>query len=303
MTGRHSLPIVLGAALLAGIATARAAKPDLDYQRLGVSLAQLAADPTLGGFAQGEQARARDALQRLRDADRKTRPHALFLAEKLIDLAVTAAQIEDAQRKVVLLEREHDRILLEASRRDAEAVRAELERQRLQNLAAAEEAARLQAQGEEAAQQAEQARKEAEQAHKLARAQARAAALARKEASLAEAAVAAMQGNLDNLKAESGANGRQMTLGADIFAADGTSLRPEAKRHLGRVIEFVQAEPAKRIRIEGHADAGGSKTLARKRADAVRAALIAAGVDAGRISTSGNGGRHDGGVVVSLVGG
>lgn len=300
---RKYVSTALCAALLVAAAVVHAAKPDLDYQRLSASLAQLAADPTLGGYAQGEQARARDALARLRDASGKARPHALFVAERLVDLATTAAQIEDARRKVALLEREHDRILLEASRRDAEAVRAELERQRLQNLAAAEEATRLQAESAEAAQQAEQARKEAEQAHKLARAQSRAAALARKEASLAEAAVAAMQGNLDNLKPESGTNGRQMILDADIFAAGGASLRPEAKRHLGRVIEFVQAEPGKRIRIEGHADAGGSKTLARQRADAVRTALVAAGVDAGRISTSGNGGRHDGGVVVRLVGG
>lgn len=300
---RKYVSAALCAALFLGAAAVHAAKPDLDYQRLSASLAQLAADPTLGSFAQGEQARARDALARLHDASGKARPHALFVAERLVDLATTAAQIEDARRKVALLEREHDRILLEASRRDAETVRAELERQRVQNLAAAEEAMRLQAESAEAAQQAEQARKEAEQAHKLARAQTRAAALARKEASLAEAAVAAMQGNLDHLKPESGANGRQMTLDADIFAAGGASLRPEAKRHLGRVIEFVQAEPGKRIRIEGHADAAGGKTLARKRADAVRTALVAAGVDAGRISTSGNGGRHDGGVVVSLVGG
>lgn len=300
---RKYLLAALCVVLFVGACPARAAKPDLDFQRLSASLAQLAADPTLGSYAQGEQARARDALEQLRDADRKAHPHALFVAEKLVDLAITAAQIEDAQRKVALLEREHDRILLEASRRDAEAMRAELERQRVQNLAAAEEAARLQAESAEAAQQAEQARKEADQAHKVARAQSRAAALARKEASLAEAAVAAMQGNLDNLKPESGANGRQMTLDAGIFAAGSASLRPEAKRHLGRVIEFVQAEPGKRVRIEGHAEAGGSTALARKRADAVRAALVAAGVDAGRISTTGGTGHGDGRVVVSLAGG
>lgn len=303
MLRKYVSPTLVALLLACAGLAAHAAKPDLDYQRLGASLGQLAADPVMGGYAQAEQARARDALERLHDADRRGRPHALYMAEKLVDLAATAAQIEDARRKLALLEREHDRILLEASRRDAEAARAELERQRLQNLAAAEETARLQAQGEEAAQQAEQARKEAEQAHKLAKAQSRAAALARKEASLAEAAVAAMQGNLDHLEARPGERGRQMVLDADIFVAGQAGLRSEAKRHLGRVVEFVQAEPDKRIRIEGHADADGSKALARQRADAVRGALVGAGVDAGRISTVGSNGHGDGRVVVSLQGG
>lgn len=187
--------------LLAAAATAVARQDDIDINRLTGSLDQLANDPSLGGYAQAEQARARDAINRLAQAGRRDRAHDLYLAERRVDLAKAAAQLQDAQVKLTQLDREHDQILLDNSRRDAEMARRELERQRMQYQMAQEEAARLQQQGEEYSQAADQARAEAERAKKLAAAQSRVANAARREAALAAQAAKAMRSQLEGADA------------------------------------------------------------------------------------------------------
>ncbi len=268
-------------------------KDDLDVQRLTTSLNQLDANTHLNGYAQAERSLARIAVQRLQNAGSSERPHALYLAERSVDQAKASAQLEQAQAQLDALQREHDTILLQASRRDAAATRQALERERLQNQLAAEETRRLQAQGEAYSQAAEQARAEAEKARQLAQAQARSAALARKQASLAVAAAKALRARLEGMTAHQGSQGRQMTVTGDAFAPGQSSLRPEAREHLGKLIQFVNSQPSKPIRIEGYTDSTGSaaanKTLSMKRAQAVRNALIAAGVNASRMSTVGMG--------------
>lgn len=189
------------ALIAAGPVHARA--DDLDINRLNGSLNQLANDPTMGNYAQAEQARARDAINRLAQASSRDRPHELYLAERLVDLAKTAAQLQDAQVKLSQLDREHDQILLDNSRREAEAARRELERQRLQYQLAQEETARLQQQGEEYSQAAEQARADAERANKLAAAQARVARSAKRQAALAAEAAKAMRSQMEEDSAPS----------------------------------------------------------------------------------------------------
>lgn len=196
MMKRLATACLVGLLALAGSRSLQAADQDLDVSRLSASLDQLANDPTLGPFAQAEQARARDAIARLAQAGSRERAHALYLAERRVDLAKAAAQYQDAQNKLTQLDREHDQILLEQSRREAEAARQELERQRMQYQMAQEEAARLQQQGMEASQAAEQARAEAEQARKLAAAQSKVANAARREAALASQAARAMRSQM-----------------------------------------------------------------------------------------------------------
>lgn len=191
--------IMAGALLtLASSLTWAANNDDIDVNRLSSSLDQLSADPTLGNYAQAEQARARDALTQLAQARSKDRPHLLYLAERRVDLARAAAQFQDAQAKLAQLDREHDQIMLESSRRDAEAARMELERQRMQYQMAQEETARLQQQGMEASQAAEQARAEADHANKLAAAQRRVANAAKREAAAAAAAAHALRSQMQS---------------------------------------------------------------------------------------------------------
>ena len=190
--------LLAGAVLALGSGMSRAANDDIDVSRLSSSLDQLANDPVLGHYAQAEQARARDALAQLTQASSRERPHALYLAERRVDLARAAAHLQDAQTKLAQLDREHDQIMLESARRDAEAARLELERQRLQYQLAQEEAARLQQQGMEATQAAEQAKAEAERARKLAAAQSRVANAAKREAALAAQAARALRSQMQD---------------------------------------------------------------------------------------------------------
>jgi chromosome segregation ATPase len=187
-----SLTLRLSAVLLALAATgvAQAAKEDMDVARLMNSLEQLSGDPTLGSYAQAEQARARDAVNQLAQARSRDRPHALYLAERRVDLARATAQLQDAQQQINRLDREHDQIQLDGSRREAELARRELERQRLQYQMAQEESARQLAAGAEATAQAQA---QADQAKKLAAAQARVANAAKKQAALAAEAAKLMR--------------------------------------------------------------------------------------------------------------
>jgi hypothetical protein len=178
---------------LAAVGVAHASKDDMDIARLNSSLDQLASDPALGSYAQAEQARARDAINQLAQARSRDRAHALYLAERRVDLARATAQLQDAQLKINQLDREHDQILLDGSRREADQARRELDRQRSQYQMAQEEAARQQAEGAEATAQAQA---EAVQAKKLAAAQAKVANAAKKQADLAAQAARAMRAQM-----------------------------------------------------------------------------------------------------------
>ena len=280
--------------LLIGASSAIAAKHDLDYERLRASLNALAADPVLGNLAPAERALAEQAVQALAEGGGKSeRAHRVYLAERRVDVAYAAAQAADQERKLAELDREHDRILLEASQRELQRARMEAERQRMESELRAEEAERLRAEGEQSAQEAEAAKAQAAQTQRLFEAQAKAADLARQEARLAEAAAGDLRKRLQNLRATRGAQGMQMTLDDIAFAPGQANLRPEVKASLGQLIAFVNRDPNKPIRIEGHTDSrgavGANRVLSQRRADAVRDALIAAGVAAGRINSVGLG--------------
>jgi outer membrane protein OmpA-like peptidoglycan-associated protein len=293
----------LGAALLligVGAGFVHAAKPDLDYERLRGSLDQLSRDRVLAPLAPSEIALAEQALAGLAEQGGKSKlhDHLVFVAERRIDIAYATAQAAEQERKLAELDREHDQILLAASRRDAEQARLELEKQRLQSLAQAEEAERLRAEADEArtaseqtAQQAETAKKQAAQARRLADAQAKEAELARKEAELL-AASGAKAPAATKAAAAATRPVAPVTLGDSAFAPGQAVLKSAAQ---AQIAQIVAAAGAKAVHIEGHADdAGGAKAnlaLAQKRAQAVRDALVAAGVPAKRISAVGAGAK------------
>lgn len=287
--------LLLAAVLALFAVCAYAAKQDLDYERLRASLNALAADPKLGNLAPAERALAEQAVQALNDSSggKAEHAHRLYIAERRVDIAYAAAQAVDTESRLAQLDREHDRILIEESRREAENARMELEKQRIASMVQAEEADRLRAEGEQSAAAAQAAQAQAEQTKRIADAQAKEAELARKEAQLAELAASDLRGRLQNIRATRGAQGMQMTLDDVAFAPGRAALRPEAKSSLGKLVAFVNKDPSKPIRIEGHTDSRGNananQLLSQKRADSVRDALIAAGVPANRMTSVGLG--------------
>jgi outer membrane protein OmpA-like peptidoglycan-associated protein len=271
-------------ALLALSTAAWARDPDPVEVRLQAELNALETDPSLGEFAPAERIRARQALDALAAARGKDdRASATWVAERRISIARAVAEAELSERQLVQLERERDRILLDASRRDAELARLEAEKLRLQNLARAEETQRAQETAATAIALSEQSSAEAEQARRLARAQ----------ADLAAQAADSLRLQLQSMTARNDARGQVMTLAGDAFASGQAALLPEARANLQKVVEFVQRSPDRQVLIEGHTDSQGSgnanQVLSQRRADAVRAALIEDGVDAARLSAAGVG--------------
>jgi outer membrane protein OmpA-like peptidoglycan-associated protein len=266
---------------------------DLELERLEASLAALESDPSLGALAPAERLEARQALAALRSAEKQDRAGRRYLAERRLEIARVAAQVELAQQQLLQLERERDRILLEATRRDAERSRIEAEKLRLQSLARAEETARALEEARAARAESELSSAEAEAARRLAEAQATEAELAKREAELAAAAADSLRLQLESMTSRRDARGEVMTLSGDAFAVGQASLRPEARAHLSRVVEFVKSAGSSKVLIEGHTDDRGSdnlnQALSQRRAEAVRAALVEEGVEPGRLNAIGRG--------------
>lgn len=222
------------------------------------------------------------------------------LAEARIALFKASVALERDRRRSEQLDDERSAILLKASQRDAELARLEAEKLRLQNLMRQEEAERLQQQAEsnaadlEAATLAtEQALAEAESARRLADAQAREAALARREAELLSAETVDLRAQLAGLRPESSPRGRMLVLGDVFFATGQGELKDEARTSIAPVKAFIDRYPGLPIAIEGHTDDRGSaesnRSLAERRAGSVRDALLAIGVDPGRLTVIGVG--------------
>ncbi len=288
---RQRIVLLCLGALLATTAVAQKIDPDLE--RLRTQLRNLEQNDRLGSLAPAERLRAQQEIERLAQTNRRQREAALYRAERQIDIAWAAAEVAALQQQLQELEREHDRILLLASQRDAQAARLEAEKLRLLSLAQQEEAERAQEEAASALALSEVSSAEAEQARRLAQAQAEEAALARREADLAFAAAESLRLQLQTMTATSEARGQVMTLSGDAFASGQSTLRPEARANLQRVVEFVNRFPDKPVLIEGHTDSQGSanlnQVLSQKRAEAVRDALLQDGVAASRLTAVGLG--------------
>ncbi len=78
-----------------------------------------------------------------------------------------------------------------------------------------------------------------------------------------------------------------------LFDFDSAELKPEASEVLDRIVEVLELLPDATAQIRGHTDDVGTEEynlgLSQDRADAVRAYLVDAGIDASRLSTEGVG--------------
>ena len=191
-------------------------------------------------------------------------------------------------------------MLIKASQLEAERARMEAEEARLLVAATNEEAERARQEREEALQkEAESARaarlaeEEAEQARRLAETRASEAEFARREAELASQQISSLTRQLENLQLRQTESGVVVTLGDVLFASGETVLLDGALSSLEEVVDLLQTEPDKQIRVEGHTDSQGAAEtnleLSQKRADAVREALIGLGVAEARITAMGMG--------------
>ena len=134
---------------------------------------------------------------------------------------------------------------------------------------------------------------EAERAKQAALLQSREAAQARDAAAAALAEAREMERQLQELQAERTARGVVLTLSDVLFETDRAELLAGAYSAIDRIVEFLQDNPERRLLIEGHTDSTGAESynedLSRRRAEAVRAALIERGIARDRLETRGLG--------------
>lgn len=296
----HALACVLLLVLLA--ACQAAPKKNLALERVTTQLEQLKADKELAGYAPLAVGEAERTLRSAEAAgnDKVYQEHLIYMAERRIQIARAIAQREQLQQEREQLDRNRNRMLVRASQLETERARAEAEQARLLMAASAEDAERQRQQKEaaleqeaESARRARQAREEADQARRLAESSASEAELARREAELAVAQVDTLQRQLENLQLRQTESGVVVTLGDVLFETGQADLLDSAQTSLVEVVDLLQSEPAKNIRIEGHTDSVGSANanlqLSQQRADSVRQALVDLGVSGERMKSIGMG--------------
>lgn len=293
------LVILLVALVLAGCQSAP--KKDLALERVKASLEQLQQDDELTGYAPLALGEAERALRRAEQATQPIqREHLIYMAEKKIDIARAIAQREQLLETYDQLEEARDDMRIRASELETAQAREEAAQARMLMAASAEDAERRRREAEAAREQelsaardAELAREEAAQARRLADSRASEAELARREAELAMAQMDSLKRQLENLQLRETESGVVVTLGDVLFNTGETELREEAMTSLVEVVDLLQTEPDKAIRIEGHTDSTGpaetNQRISRERAEAVMMALVSLGVAADRMRAVGMG--------------
>jgi outer membrane protein OmpA-like peptidoglycan-associated protein len=299
---KHTLRVAALAGLVLLSACTTAPKKDLALEQVRAQLDELRSNEELAGYAPlalGEAERA------LRTAETATgndtyRIHLIYMADRRIQIARAIAQREQLEDEYDRLNDERNALLLRASQLEAERARLEAEQARLISEAQAEDARRAREEANLAAQReaestrsAQQAQEEAAQARALAASSVTEAELARREAELATEQANTLRRQLENLQLRQTESGVVVTLGDVLFESGETELREEAMGSLVEVVDLLQSEPDKQIRIEGHTDSTGNAEtnlqISQQRADAVLTALVSLGVDAARITSAGMG--------------
>jgi outer membrane protein OmpA-like peptidoglycan-associated protein len=294
--------LIAVSALLVLAACTSAPKKDLALEQVRTQLEELKANEDLAGYAPLALGEAERALRQAETATGNDtyRIHLIYMADRRIQIARAVAQREQLDEEFVRLGEERNDLLVRASQMEAERARFEAEQARMISEAQAEDARRAREEAAMAAQReaesqrtAEQAQVEAEQAKALAASSVTAAELARREADLAVEQANTLRRQLENLQLRQTESGVVVTLGDVLFQTGETDLRSEAMESLVEVVDLLQSEPDKLIRIEGHTDSTGNGEanlrISQQRADAVLRALVSLGVDADRVTSVGMG--------------
>jgi len=110
---------------------------------------------------------------------------------------------------------------------------------------------------------------------------------------LATQQTAAIQAELDALKAKPTDRGLVLTLGDVLFDTGRAELNPGASRNLDQLVRFLTDHPERLVEIDGYTDNVGTDSynldLSERRAATVKSVLVNRGIDSSRVVTRGYG--------------
>jgi outer membrane protein OmpA-like peptidoglycan-associated protein len=256
--------------------------PELVQARDAVRSAEV--DPQVLASAPLELKRATESLNRA---------NLLFNKKESLAEVASAATVAErqAQTAMEIARAKRAEEGIRAADTDRERVRADI--QAAQAARAQNQAQMARAQASVAGARAASAEARANSAEVQAATAQASAADAQQQAALAQQQALALQQQLTQIKAQQTDRGMLVTLGDVLFEFGRADVKPGAGADIGKLAEFLRQHPDRRIRIEGYTDSVGgadyNKALSQRRADAVRAALVAQGVPADRIDTAGYG--------------
>lgn len=232
---------------------------------------QIEQDPLARDIAESRFEQARAALARAEEAyedgdDLEVIEHDAYIALRNAQIVQQVTAESRARDELQSSDAERSRVLLEAREREAERA-VQLAEERAETLE--EQERRLEQQALQAAEAEQRASRIAEEARTL------------------QTERDDLEQQLADLEAEQTERGWVVTLSNVLFDFDAAELQPGAEATLDRLMRFLDENPDRNIVIEGHTDSTGPATynreLSQQRADAVRRALTARGIDAGRI--------------------
>ena len=268
----HPRRTLIAALLASGCATL---SPESQQQLTSARTAysQAAADAQVQRYAPAELNTAAQALQ---DAERLAKDgadstlveHNAYLAERRARTALSTAQMRQGEAAV-----------LEAR---AERTRAQLAAREIEAAAAREEAQRA----EIARQQAEARTRALEQEKvKVVQDQSAAAGLT--------AEVKRLEAYYPGVQTRQTPRGLVLTLNNDLLFDSGAALKGGADRALDDLAGFLRSHPNRKVAVEGFSDGAGPKDaaerLSKRRAEAVKFALVQRGIEPHRIDARGYG--------------
>lgn len=100
----------------------------------------------------------------------------------------------------------------------------------------------------------------------------------------------------ESLNARQTERGTLVTFGDVLFDFNKAQLKSSAYPDIAKLAQFLQEHPERQVIVEGHTDSVGSASynwsLSERRANAVRTALVRAGVEPSRIVVQGYGEEH-----------
>ncbi|KKO45124.1 hypothetical protein WG68_11870 [Arsukibacterium ikkense] len=280
------LSLALAGAVLSGCASAPTSPEGAANVRL--QLNQLQADQQLAVLA---PLAIKDAEQAVRVAEQPEKDsvlaaHRLVLAERKVALALTQAQTRQLEQQRTGLSQQRDEVRLAARSREAASARADAS-------AARQDASGARSDAEQARQQAQQAANRENMALTEAASARDDARTAREQADASAATSAELRAQIAELNARPTDRGLVVTLGDVLFDTAQANLKSASSNHLVKLGQFLNKHPERTALIEGHTDNVGSAAsnvlLSQRRAEAVKAFLVAQGIAASRLQASGKG--------------